>query len=141
MTFLLDTNVVSEPQKPRPAEAVERFLRETPERSLYVSVVTTAELYRGLALMAPGHRHFALSRWITEVLPRRFGGRLLPVTVSIAARWGDIMAHSRRAGRNLSIMDGFLAATAADHDLTVVTRNVGPFFDLGVPVFNPWNDA
>ncbi|AMJ58972.1 type II toxin-antitoxin system VapC family toxin [Bosea sp. PAMC 26642] len=141
MTFLLDTNVVSEPQKPRPAAAVERFFRETPERNLYVSVVTTAELYRGLALMTPGHRHFALSRWITEALPRRFGGRLLPVTVSIAARWGDIMAHSHRTGLNMSIMDGFLAATAAEHDLTLATRNVRHFADLGVPVFNPWDEA
>ena len=141
MKFLLDTNVVSEPQKPLPSTAVERFLRGTPETDLYLSVVTIAELQRGLALMASGKRRIALSQWVTDVLPERFGDRLLPLTLATAALWGEVMAHSHRAGLNLSIMDGFLAATAATHELAIATRNVRHFTGLGLRVFNPWEEA
>ncbi len=138
MTFLLDTNVISEPQRPLPAATVERFIRTTPEADLYISVITIAELHRGLSLMASGTRRAVLAHWIAETLPERFAGRLLPVTLVTAAHWGDVMAHSQRAGLNLSIMDGFLAATAREHGLTVATRNVRHFAGLDVPVFNPW---
>lgn len=138
MRFLLDTNVISEPQKPLPAASVERFIRTTPETDLYISVITIGELRRGLSLMAAGPERPHLAGWLADTLPERFAGRLLPVTLATAAHWGDIMAHSQRAGLNLSIMDGFLAATAKEHGLTVATRNVRHFAGLDVPVFNPW---
>lgn len=141
MKFLLDTNVISEPQKPHPSIAVERFLRGTREESLHLSVMTIAELYRGLALMGAGRRRVSLERWIIEVLPERFGDRLLPVTIPTAALWGDVMARSRQGGLNISVMDGFLAATAAVHDLAVVTRNTRHFAGLGLTVINPWDEA
>lgn len=139
MTFLLDTNVISEPQKPLPAAAVERFIRTTPESALFLSVITIAELHRGLLLMASGGRRMALSHWVTDVLPDRFAGRMLPVTLATTAHFAEMMAFSHQHGLNLSIMDGFLAATAEEHGLTVATRNIRHFADLGVPVFNPWD--
>lgn len=139
MRFLLDTNVVSEPQKPHPSATVESFIRGTPEERLFVSVITIAELYRGLALMAAGRRRAALERWIIELLPERFGDRLLPVTLPTAALWGDVMARSRTEGLNISVMDGFLAATAMAHDLAIATRNTKPFAGLGITIVNPWD--
>ncbi|RXT53061.1 VapC toxin family PIN domain ribonuclease [Bosea sp. Tri-44] len=138
MRILLDTNVISEPQKPLPSAAVERFLRDTPEEGLFLSIITIAELYRGVALMTEGRRRTRLSEWVAAELPERFGDRLLPITTSIAALWGDVMAQSRRNGLNISIMDGFLAATAAAHSLAIATRNVRHFTGLGVTVIDPW---
>lgn len=141
MRILLDTNVISEPQKPQPSTAVERFIRDTPEESLYLSIITIAELYRGVALMAEGRRRIRLIEWVAAELPARFGDRLLPISTSTAALWGEVMAQSRRDGLNTSIMDGFLAATAAAHNLAIATRNVRHFAGLGVTVIDPWNRA
>jgi predicted nucleic acid-binding protein len=139
--ILLDTNVISEPQKPQPSAAVERFIRDTPEDGLYLSIITIAELYRGVALMAEGRRRIHLSEWVAAELPERFGDRLLPITTSTAALWGDVMARSHRNGRNISVMDGFLAATAAAHGLAIATRNVRHFTGLGLTVIDPWNET
>lgn len=141
MRILLDTNVISEPQKPIPSAAVERFLRDTPEEGLFLSIITIAELYRGVALMTEGRRRTRLSEWVAAELPERFGDRLLPITTSIAALWGDVMAQSRRNGLNISVMNGFLAATAAAHGLAIATRNVRHFTGLGVTVIDPWDET
>lgn len=139
MKILLDTNVISEPQKPQPSAAVEHFIQRTPEAEFYLSIITIAELHRGVALMTDGRRRNRLSEWITVELPGRFGDRLLPVTVSIAALWGETMALSRRSGLNMSVMDGFLAATAMAHELAIATRNIRHFDGLGLTVINPWD--
>jgi predicted nucleic acid-binding protein len=139
--ILLDTNVISEPQKPQPSAAVERFLRDTPEEGLYLSIITIAELYRGVALMAEGRRRIRFSEWVAAELPERFGDRLLPISTSVAALWGDVMAQSRRSGLNMPIMDGFLAATAAAHSLAIATRNVRHFSSLGLTIVDPWDEA
>jgi predicted nucleic acid-binding protein len=138
MRVLLDTNVISEQQKPYPAAEVDRFIQDAPEDALYLSVTTIAELHRGIALMAPGRRRNVLSDWIVTDLPARFGERLLPVTLPVAKLWGEMMAHSRRSGLNVSVMDGFIAATAAAPDLVIATRNDKHFVGLGVSVINPW---
>jgi predicted nucleic acid-binding protein len=137
--ILLDTNVISEPQKPQPSAAVEGFLRDACEESLYLSVITIAELYRGVALMAEGRRRIRLSEWVAAELPERFGDRLLPISTPIGALWGDVMAQSHRNGLNISVMDGFLAATAAGHGLAIATRNVRHFAGLGLTIIDPWN--
>lgn len=141
MTFLLDTNVISEAEKPAPNADVIQFLAQVNEDSLYLSVVTMAELHRGLVLMGSGRRRDRLANWIETELPSRFAERLLPFDLSTAAAWGDIMAASRREGLNLQMMDAMLAATAVVHELTLVTRNVRDFARLGVPIFNPWDAA
>lgn len=141
MTFLLDTNVISEGEKPAPNAEVIQFLAQVDEDSLYLSVVTMAELHRGLALMDSGRRRDRLADWIETELPLRFGERLLPFDLPTAAAWGDIMAVSRREGLNLQMMDAMLAATAVVHGLTLVTRNVRDFARLGLPMLNPWEGA
>jgi predicted nucleic acid-binding protein len=70
-----------------------------------------------------------------------FNGRILPVSQPIAERWGVLAGHCQLKGRRLRVADGFIAATALEHDLTVVTRNVRDFAGLGIAVFNPWDDA
>jgi predicted nucleic acid-binding protein len=70
-----------------------------------------------------------------------FAGRILPVTDAIAERWRRLEAQRQRLGLPLNTADGQIAATALEHGLSLVTRNVNDFRDLGVVVLNPWNDA
>ena len=135
--WLLDTNVVSELRKGARANAgLATWIAERSRRELFLSAVTLAELRRGIALIAgrdaaqAGH----LRAWCDRV-QRDFGrtGRLLPIRAAEAAAWGELMAL-----RPLPIMDGFLAATAKVHDLTLVTRNVSDFEGLPIRVENPF---
>ncbi len=82
-----------------------------------------------------------MAAWLAHDLPARFADRVLPIDHAVAERWGDLMAQSRRGGVALSVMDGFFAATALVHHLTLVTRNVKDFAAFGVSLLNPWSDS
>lgn len=140
MNVLLDTNVLSEVRRPAPDLNVLRWLDALDEDRAFLSVVTIAELRRGIALMDTGQRRDALAAWLSHDLPNRFEGRTVPIDISIAERWGDLMSDARRRGVALSVMDGFLAATALVHGLVIATRNTKDFLPIGVPVFDPWTD-
>jgi predicted nucleic acid-binding protein len=138
VNLLLDTNVLSEVQRPAPDPNVLGWLHAADEDRLFISVASIAELRRGIALMDDGRRRAALADWLANDLPARFAERVLSIDHLVAERWGDLMAQSRRSGVALSVMDGFFAATALAHDLTLVTRNVRDFATFGVALFNPW---
>lgn len=140
--FLLDTNIPSELLRPRPDVGVVAWLEQhTTKEVLHLSVVTIGELIKGSEEMEPGRRRTALEQSIQEVVPSWFEDRILPVTRRIAERWGFLSANRKRAGRPLGMADGLIAATALEHDLVVVTRNVRHFQDLGVTLINPWEAA
>ncbi|HEX2581678.1 MAG TPA: type II toxin-antitoxin system VapC family toxin [Dongiaceae bacterium] len=140
MSFLIDTNVVSEWVKPRPNEGVVRWLAETDEDRIFLSTVTLAELRYGVERLAAGARRKRLDEWLRDELPLRFEGRVLAVDEKVAEAWGRVVARREAAGRPLAIMDAFLAATAEAHGLTVVTRNVGDFKLSTEAVLNPWTE-
>jgi predicted nucleic acid-binding protein len=139
VNLLLDTNVLSEVQRPAPDRKVLAWLDGIDEDRVFMSVASIAELRRGLALMNDGRRRTALATWLAQDLPARFADRIFPIDHAIAERWGDLMAESHKIGVALSVMDGFFAATALAKDLTLVTRNVKDFARFGVPLFNPWD--
>jgi toxin FitB len=141
VTWLLDTIVVSEWVKPRPDSRVARWLAEADEDSVYLSVITFAELRQGVEQMEPGARRQALESWLDTDLLVRFEGRILGVDLAIANAWGALAARSRRTAANLGVMDAFFAATALAHGLTLVTRNTKHFAHLGIAVVNPWSSA
>ena len=141
MSFLIDTNVISELARPIPDPRVISFLHETDEDRLFVSVITLGELRRGVALKADGRAKSALDRWLRNDLYERFAGRILDINTEIAEMWGDLMAKAKRQGKVLPAMDSFLAATALVHGKTLVTRNVKDFAPFDVPIFNPWTPA
>jgi predicted nucleic acid-binding protein len=140
VTYLLDTNVVSEWVKPRPNSNVIAWLAEASEDEIFISVCTFAELRFGVASMARGKRRDRLDEWLRSDLPARFDRRIVGIDVSIAYAWGDIQARAKQKGRPVGPMDGLIAATAEVHDMTIVTRNTKHFETVGVPLLNPWND-
>ena len=138
MTYLLATNVLSEVQRPRPDARVLAWLDQVDEDRPYLSVVSVGEIARGVAQLEDGRRKVALQGWLDSDLPARFGNRLLPVDRETALAWGQLMAESRRAGRGLPVMDGWIAATALRAGLTLVTRNTRDFAGIAIDVLDPW---
>jgi toxin FitB len=138
VNYLLDTNVVSEWIKPRPDALVDRWMRETEEDSLWISVVTFAELRQGIEIMGPGLRRTALEGWLENELPARFEGRIAGVDRPVANAWGVLRARSLKSGHAMEGMDAFLAAIAQVRGLTLVTRNTKDFERAGIDLFNPW---
>lgn len=140
MSFLLDTNVVSEWVRPRPNAGVMAWLAEADEDGVFLSVVTLAELRHGIERMAAGQRRRRLNEWLANDLLFRFEGRVLPVDVTVADSWGRLTASREAFGRPISVADAFIAATAAVHGLTLVTRNVADF-EGTVRTVSPWSGS
>jgi len=136
--YLLDTNVLTEPAKPRPDPRVVAWLQAQPPLDLALSVLTLGEVQKGVSLLAAGTRRDVLESWLRTDLPRQFMGRILPVDEQAALEWGRLAAEGRSAGRELPVIDGLLLATCAAHDLTLVTRNERDCGNRGVPILNPW---
>ena len=137
--FLLDTNIASELIRARPEPRVANWVYAKDEQSLYLSAVSIGELRRGFVILPASKRRTELEQWFEDDLVPRFRGRILPVTFSIADRWGILDGECQLRGTPLNTADGMIAATALEYDLTVVTRNVKDFAGLGVTVFNPWD--
>jgi predicted nucleic acid-binding protein len=138
VNLLLDTNVLSEIQRPKPDARVLAWLHALDEDRVFISVGSIAEIKRGVALLNRGRRRAALVEWLTRDLPIRFAGRILPIDFATAERWGDLMAESTQRGVALSVMDAFFAAAALVHGLTLATRNIKDFAPFGVALLNPW---
>jgi toxin FitB len=136
--FLLDTNFLSEALRPQPDARAMAWMTQAREEHLFISVVTLAELHFGVERLPIGARRDRLGRWLAEELAPRFETRTFPVDPETARIWGNVTARGRAAGRPISVIDGFIAATAQQHDLIVVTRNVGDFTVLDVRLINPW---
>jgi hypothetical protein len=141
MSFLLDTNVVSEWVRPVPDEHVIAWLDAVDEDRVFVSVATFAEIRRGIELLPLGRRRARLTDWLAGDVPRRFEDRVIDIDQRIAEAWGVTMARSHALGATLGTMDAFFVATALVHDLTLVTRNVRDFEATGIALLNPWQAA
>lgn len=137
MSFLLDTNVVSEWVKPSPDRGVATWLTETDEEQVFLSVMTLGEIRHGIERLPPGARRSRLDAWVTTDLPLRFEGRLLGIDEATADVWGRLMALAQDHGRPMAAMDGMIAATACRHGLSLVTRNIKDFEALDIPLLNP----
>jgi len=140
MSFLLDTNAVSEWVKPRPNPGLVGWMESADEDRIFISVVSLAELRYGVERLAAGRRRNRLEEWLRHELPLRFEGRILPIDTDVAEAWGKTVSRSEAAGRPIGAMDAFLAATAEIRRLTLVTRNVSDF-PLLKAVLNPWTSV
>ena len=138
MRYLLDTCVISEPTKRRPSAQVLTWLDVQEELSLFLSVLTLGELHKGINKLPRSRRKSQLHQWVAQDLPRRFTGRLLPIDLKVATRWGLMTGEAERTGHPIPVLDGLLAATAVVAGLTLVTRNTPHMAHTGAVVFDPW---
>jgi predicted nucleic acid-binding protein len=138
MSFLLDTNVISELVAPKPNPSVTRWLEGLDQESIFLSVITIGELKRGIEKLPDSKRKKTLSEWLTGDLLIRFGDQVLPIDVSVILKWGTLVAGMEAIGKPIPAIDSLLAATAAQFGLTLVTRNVRHFEKIGISLFNPW---
>ena len=139
MSYLLDTNVISEWVKPRPDAGVVAWLHTSDEDRHHLSVITLGEIRAGVDRLSAGARHKHLDRWLTHDLADRFAGRILAVDHTVADIWGKLVAAATRRGRGLTTADGLIAATAIAHGLVLVTRNTRDFAGIVDAVENPWS--
>ena len=138
MSYLVDTNVLSELTRPRPTPAVSRWFDDVADEALYLSVLSLGEIRRGIEKLPAGKRKETLRAWLEHELPDWFGDRVLPIDAGVADQWGRLQ---REVLRTLPAIDGLLAATALHHHLRVVTRNVQDFAVPGLETVNPWVSA
>jgi toxin FitB len=138
--WLLDTNILSELRRPRPERKVLVFIAAQPLEHLYVSAVTLAEIRFGIEVVADAGRRAELNDWLAHKVRPMFAQRVLAVTEDIMFKWRLLVEDGRKAGHTFSQPDLIIAATALDHGLTVVSRDVSDYRKARVPVHNPWRD-
>jgi hypothetical protein len=138
MSFLLDTNVVSEWMKPHPNPGLTAWLEEVDEDRTFLSVVTLTELRYGIDRLPVGKGRKRLEGWLEHELPLRFEGRILSIDSAVADACGKLVAHREALGHPIEAMDAFIAATAEVQHLTLVTRNDSDFEHAVRSILNPW---
>jgi toxin FitB len=135
VSFLLDTNVISETRRKTPSPQVVSWFRGVEPNTLNISVLTLGEIAKGIAkhTKRDAAKAAALIRWL-ESIRLNYADRILGIDAEIAEAWGRLAAE-----RSLAVIDGLIAATALVHNLTLVTRNIGDVAGTGVLVLNPWD--
>lgn len=137
--WLLDTNILSELRRKAPAPGVVAFVANTPLHELHVSTVTFAEIRFGIELLEDPERRAKLIHWLDHRLRPMFEGRILSICEDTLLQWRLTIESGRKRGHTYSHPDVLIAASAALHGLTVVTRDVADFEAAGVPVIDPWS--
>lgn len=137
MSYLIDTNVISELRRKTPSVGVVDWFAQRPSKTLFLSVLTLGELRKGIEKIEELERKASLLDWLEVDLPNFFAGRVLMVDIHVADRWGKMAAA---AGRPVPAIDSLLAATAAQHNLCLVTRNSKDFQCFGLDIINPWKE-
>jgi predicted nucleic acid-binding protein len=139
-SWLLDTNILSELRRPKPERKVVAFIAAQPLDVLYVSTVTFAEIRFGIELLPEAGLRAELTDWLANKVRPMFEQRVLPVSENILFKWRLLVEEGRKAGHTYSQPDLFIAATALQHGLTVVTRDTADYAKARVALFNPWTD-
>ena len=137
MNYLLDTCLLSEFMKRNEDRGVVAWFEAQDDETLYISVLAIGEIRTGIAKLGTTKRSAELRSWLDSVVVR-FDRRILPFDVATANRWGDLKADLETKGQPIPVIDSLMAATALEHDLTIVTRNEADFSATGVTVTNPW---
>ena len=135
--ILLDTSVLSELTRARPAPQVVAWLEENEPR-LALPAITLAELRYGIARLDEGCRKSSLTRF-WNMTRERFVGRIYSFDDRAAEAYGDIVAAAERAGTPINVGDGLIAAIALVHRMSIATRDFGDFHVAGAPLVNPWD--
>lgn len=138
MSYLVDTNCISELAKSEPDKNVVQWFEDRNELDLYLSVITIGELRKGIEKLPSSKRKRRLNHWVNEDLLHRFKNRVLDITLTEINQWGKILAKAENMGKPLPAIDALIAATAIAYDFSVVTRNTKDMKESGVELINPW---
>jgi len=139
--WLVDTDVVSELYKPRGDAQVALWADVQPHASLFLSIVSIAEIRFGIERVSNDARRRELEQQVETNVRQWFAGRILELDERTMLEWLRLVDVGRRSGHTFAQPDLFIAASARLNDLCVVTGNVAHFTPAGVPVFNPWQNV
>jgi predicted nucleic acid-binding protein len=135
VSYLIDTNIISELRRKDANPGVVSWFAERPANTLYLSVLTLGEIRKGIEALPNSKRKLTLRDWLEVDLPRFFTGRILPVDETVVDRWGRLLARIKRTA---PAIDSLITATALQYGLTLVTRNTADFKFPELDVINPW---
>lgn len=138
MSYLIDTNVISEVLRKRPDPRVVEWLQNAEENSQFLSAISMGEIQKGIIRLPASTRRKDLEQWFQN-LKTRYAARLLSFTEITASHWAQLRFELEKVGRVMPVLDSLIAATALEHDLAIVTRNASDFNSTGAVVINPWN--
>jgi predicted nucleic acid-binding protein len=138
LRYLLDTCVLAEFVKPIPAPQVVAWLNAVASDQTFLSAVTFGEIQMGISRLPSSNRRTDLEIWLAGVLPVQFAGRVLALDVDTLLTWGYMAAQRKQQGTPMAVMDSLIAATARQHKMVLVTRNVADFTATGLSLLNPW---
>lgn len=136
--WLLDTNILSELRRPRPDPKVSTFVAGQPLELLFISAVTLAEIRFGIELVVDATKRAELNDWLAHKVRPMFDQRVLPVSEDVMFRWRLLVRRRPQGRAHILAAHLIIAATALQHGLTVVSRDVGDFEKARVPLLNPW---
>lgn len=137
MSYLLDTNVISELVRPKPDEKVLKWFESNPDEALYLSVLTLGEIRKGIEKIKESSHKEKLRIWLEIELPRWFGSRVLSIDQLVSDRWGRLQSEMKNP---IPAIDSLIAATALHYDLRLVTRNKKDFKYPSLQVICPWDE-
>lgn len=138
--WLLDTNVISELRRPRPDARVRHFVASQRLEDLFISTVTFAEIRFGIEAVGDVVRRAELNDWLVHKVRPMFDQRVLEVSEDVMFKWRLLVEEGRKVRYTFSQPDLFIAATALQHGLVVVTRDTADYRVTRVPALNPWNE-
>lgn len=138
MKYLLDTCVISELIKRQPSPSVEKWVNSQNEENMFLSVLTIAEIQKGITKLPESHKKENLQVWLNDDLQQRFFGKILNINYEIASLWGKIQGRAEQQGKKMSVVDSLIATTGLVYDCVVVTRNVTDMEFSGCKILNPW---
>ena len=136
--ILLDTNVISEPLRPRPDRRVLDWLDAQSAETLYLSAISLAELLLGIESLPSGKRRNALASTLHKQIITLFGERIVPFDIAAAENYAKVVERARRNGYRIAVADAQIAAIAASRQFVVATRDESPFKAADIPLINPW---
>lgn len=137
--IVLDTNLISEVFKPKPAPGVLAWLQQQDDSLVFTTAITRGELLYGLNIMAEGKRRETLLSGLQRIFAMRFAGQVLPYDETAADAYALILAQRRRMGRPTSVADAMIAGIARSRGAALATRNVRDFEGCGVTLVDPWH--
>ena len=137
MRVLLDTCVISEIRKPQGSARVKEAVAALVSSDVFISAITFGELTKGITLLEKGKKKTALQNWLLT-LEKNYARAILPIDLETVRLWGELTAQAQKNGCTVPACDGLIAATARQHGLHIMTRNIRDFEATGAMLINPW---